>query len=246
MIDTQNKEILLRDAHAESYDRELIKIRTIFGKVAEKNTVQAHLKPDKTESILDAGCGTGIHTIQTAKLAHDVMAVDFSSNSIDILNKKLKATQINNVSTKVGDIAIMELPSNRFDKAISIEVIQHIPTHQKRVLALKNIFNALKPNGKFVMIVYRYGGRIKYPKPKEELNHAGVGLYRFAFEEKDAQQIFTEVGFHVEFIGGVLNIHNKIRKRLPPWLSFVDVWISKLGISRKFGDLLLVVGRKPL
>ncbi len=246
MIHTQNKEIILRDAHAESYDRELIKIRTLFGKAAEKNTVLAHLKPEKNDSILDAGCGTGIYTIETAQLVHDVMAIDFSSSSIDILNKKLKTAQINNSSTKVGDLALMELPPNRFDKAMSIEVIQHIPTHQKRVLALQNIFNALKPGGKFVMVVYRYGGWIKYPKPKEELDHAGVGLYRFAFEEKDVRQIFTEVGFHVEFIGGVLNIRNKIRKRLPPWLSFVDVWISKLSISRKFGDLLLVRGTKPL
>ena len=246
MRHTQNKEIILRDVNAESYDRQYIKIRTIFGLAAEKNTVLAHLKPEKTDLILDAGCGTGVYTIETAKLAHDVMAIDFSLNSIDILNKKIKAAQINNLSTKVGDLAIMELPPNKFDKAMSIGVIHHIPTHKKRLLALHNIFNSLKPNGKFVMIVYRYGGWIKYPKPKEELDHAGVGLCRFAFEEKDARQIFTEVGFHVEFIGGVLNIRNKIRKRLPPWLNFVDVWISKLSISRKFGDLLLVIGKKPL
>ena len=172
--------------------------------------------------------------------------MDFSLKSIEILREKINKYNLSNIQTLIGDLALISLPKNYFDKAVSIEVLQHIPTQEKKILVLKNIFSFLKPGGKFIMVVYRYGGWIKFPKPKEEYDHAGVGLYRFAFTVEDCSLLLGEAGFKIDHIGGVLNLHKKIRKRLPSWMSFIEVWFSKLSLSRRFGDYLIVVAKKPL
>ncbi|MFH1188036.1 MAG: class I SAM-dependent methyltransferase, partial [bacterium] len=51
---------------------------------------------------------------------------------------------------------ILNLPpdfinSNKFDAVVSIAVLNHIPSKELRELAIKNIFNLLKPNGYFLM-----------------------------------------------------------------------------------------------
>lgn len=242
---SQDKEILLRNTQAYEYDNFFIKTRGIFGYTAQIRTVLLHLDPQKGDSILDAGCGTGLYSSEIAKKAKSILAVDFSLKSIEILREKINKYNLSNIQTLIGDLALISLPKNYFDKAVSVEVLQHIPTQDKKNLALKNIFSSLKPKGKFIMVVYRYGGWIKPPNPQEEFDHGGVGLYRFAFTPEDCYQIFKEVGFKIVHIGGVLNLHKKIRKRLPAWMSFIEVWFSKLRLSRKLGDYLIVVARKP-
>jgi len=242
---SQKKEVLLRDSQADDYNKFIIRTRGIFGYKAELKTIISHLKVKKDDVVFDAGCGTGIYTITIAKSCTYVLAVDFSQRSVDLLNKKSKKLNLENIETDVADLALIELPRDKFDKAISIEVIQHIPSHVKKVLVLKNIYRSLKPDGKFIMVVYRWGGWIKFPKLKEESDHGGVGLYRFAFTVKDCYELLNEAGFNIEHIGGVLNLNKKIRKYLPSWMSFIEVWLSRLSLSRNLGEYLLIIGRKP-
>lgn len=242
---TQEKEVILRDRQAEQYDKSFLQTRGRYGYASQVRTVLAHLKPQTHESILDAGSGTGVYSVEIAKAASRVLAVDFSPKSLEVLRSKIERLQITNIETKVGDLATVLLPAEGFDKAVSIEVLQHVPSHEKKLSVLQNIYNSLKPGGTFIMVVYRYGGWMKFPRPKEEFDHRGSGLYRLAFTELDCCSLLRAAGFHIDHIGGVLNVHKKIRKRLPPWMSLVDCWFSKLAVSRKVGDYFIVVAGKP-
>lgn len=44
----------------------------------------------ENSTILDVGCGTGIYTINLAKIAKKIFAIDFSKNMIEILNEDAK------------------------------------------------------------------------------------------------------------------------------------------------------------
>ncbi len=246
MSNDQDQEIRLRDRESSGYDHFYFSSRGPFWSKAQIQSVLLHLHPKTRDRILDAGCGTGIYSLEIAKTPTELFSIDFSSESIKILTEKIKKSNVTNIQCVVGDIAEYEFSKSYFDKAVSIEVIQHIPTHEKRVQALKNIFAALKPGGKLVTVLYRYGGWIKPPHPKEEFNHAGYGLYRYAFTAGDAAEIFTESGFEVEHIGGVLNVPKKIKKRLPASLAFIDYGLSVFSFSKHLGRYLIIVGRKPV
>jgi len=241
---SQEKEIALRDMQAATYDETFVRTRGNFGFTAPVKTVLSPPHPLRSDDVLDAGCGTGVYTMEIAKRAHHVHSVDFSPESIGLLNQRIKSTHIKNVTTSVSDLAVADLPLDSFTKAIAVEVIQHIPTPEKRLRVLRNILGSLKGGGKLLMVVYRYGGWFPKNRPQEEHDHGGVGLYRRAFTPEECRELLEEADFIFEYASGVLNLHRKIRKRLPPSMAFIEVAISKLGFSRRFGDYLIVSGRK--
>ncbi len=93
------------------------------------------------QAILDIGCGTGTLTAQLAALCNKVVGVDSSPNMI----AKAKA-QFGNIDFRVCDALALPFESE-FDVVFSNAVFHWISDHDS---LLKNIHNALKPNGKLV------------------------------------------------------------------------------------------------
>lgn len=240
----QESEILLRDGQARAYDSRFLQTRGDFGFAAQIHAILRHTRPSGKDVVLDAGCGTGIYSIAIAKRVKKIVCVDFSERSIQVLNEKCKKMGTKNVETYVGDIAEFSFPRSYFTKALVIEVLQHIPTPEKRNAVIKNIRNSLIEGGQLVAVVYRYGGWIRPPKPKEEYDHAGVGLYRLAFEEEDLSKLFLQNDLRLDHIGGILNVPKKFRKWLPHQLSFLDTLVSMTTVSKKLGDYFIAVGTK--
>lgn len=101
----------------------------------------------KDNVILDAGCGVGRLTIKIAKQCKKVYGLDFSPKSIEVLREKLKEQDITNVKTFICDITEALPTKEAVDKILSIQTIQHIPSDEERVIALKNLYNQLKEGG---------------------------------------------------------------------------------------------------
>ena len=93
---------------------------------------------DPQQSILDLGCGTGVLTAQLAKSYKKVIGADSSQSMVD----KAKA-QFPDIEFMVCDA--LSLPFEKeFDTVFSNAVFHWINDHDA---LLKNIYNALKPNG---------------------------------------------------------------------------------------------------
>ncbi|MBX7150452.1 class I SAM-dependent methyltransferase [bacterium] len=240
----QIREIALRDEQAVSYEDSFKRTRGSVGYKAQIAAIISFLSPRKSEAIIDAGCGTGIYTLALAQHVKKLISVDFSGRSIDILNQELTKKQITNVATIVSDLSSVEFGNELFDKAISIEVLQHIPSREKKIQVLKNICKALKPGGQLVICVYRYGGWISPPQPQEEFNHKGTGLYRFAFTETDCRELLEESGYQIVKKRGLFNLPKRIRKRLPDQLWWLEFLSTKFLWSAKTGAYLLIAAKK--
>jgi len=100
-------------------------------------------------TVLDAGCGDGaILTILAQKFPRSAFrGYDLSHEAIARANERLEETNLTNVDFAVGDVASLDEPRS-YDLILAMESIheQAFPR-----LVLRNLFNALRRDGVFLM-----------------------------------------------------------------------------------------------
>ena len=237
-------EIALRNRFALVYEDEYVTAHGRYWNNVELKTILKYLRPQANDVILDAGAGTGRLSIPLAGMVRSIISVDFSPKSIDILNKKAESLGIKNIHTCVCDLNELQLEKESIDKAVSVQVIQHIPTEEERFDALQRIYRSLKKSGILVMTVYNWKGkgRKEYYEKLSDSN----GLYRYRFAATELSKLFSKVGFSNIKIKGVVNLPGKLASQswMPLSFSYLDVWLSNFDFSRKLGAYLISIGRK--
>jgi len=78
----------LFDNYARTYDTESF----TAGTLGEVDFLEKELNYDKTNSILDIGCGTGRHAIELAKRGYSVTGVDLSASQLERAGDSSAAT----------------------------------------------------------------------------------------------------------------------------------------------------------
>ena len=111
-----------------------------------------NLNINKSDIILDVGCGSGF----TTKICADkvgskgrIVGVDFSLPLINLLQKKFKKCK--NIISKQADIESFKLESNKFDFIISRFGVMFFYNPTKAFL---NLYNCLKKNGKIGFVCW--------------------------------------------------------------------------------------------
>ncbi len=83
------------------------------------------IKPDST--LLDVGCGTGRLAFQIADKCSQVDAIDLSQRNIELANKKLRKTHLNNVKYIHADVLNhLDDNNNKYDYAVLSYVIHEV------------------------------------------------------------------------------------------------------------------------
>lgn len=117
----------------------------ILSNVTKKLVIDAGLK--RGDVVWDVGCGTGamVQTLsQIVGPKGHVYAIDKSQESLDLAKKRSDELGLKNVTFVQGDLTTMILPSVTPNFIHSRFVFMHIQTPE---VALKRLYNALKPGG---------------------------------------------------------------------------------------------------
>jgi ubiquinone/menaquinone biosynthesis C-methylase UbiE len=120
---------------------------TPLGRIIRKYELELvldFLKPEKTDLILDAGCGTGIFTEDFVKLCAGVAGLDLSLPMLSRAAEKIGG----NFKAVKGDMLMLPFKDRAFDKTVSITAIEFIEDAKK---ALDEIARVTKPGGTIVV-----------------------------------------------------------------------------------------------
>lgn len=124
---------------AENYGEMADWVMTPFAKKALEI-----LPADKSASVVDVACGTGILTCMMANLVNNVHALDFSADMLADLRTRLAKREIQNVEITHGDGQNLPFKDNSFNDAFSLFGLMFFPD---RIKGFKELYRVLKPNG---------------------------------------------------------------------------------------------------
>jgi predicted methyltransferase len=109
----------------------------------------------KGSTVADIGAGSGYMTLKLAKKVGPqgvVYATDIQPAMIAILDKRLASGKITNVKAILGAADDPKLPAAAIDMALMVDVYHELSQPQ---LMLRRIHEALKPNGRLILLEYR-------------------------------------------------------------------------------------------
>lgn len=203
----KRNEMRARDEQACDYDR--MWHLNLFGLLEIPMTLrQLALAPDHL--LLEAGCGTGRMTRQFAARCRRVVAVDFSWDSLLSCAAKLRKAGVHNVDLIQADVCDLPFESALFDRIVSCQVLEHIPTPAARERAVEEWGRVMRPDGNLVLSAYQYSWITRLFTQKEGEHTGGIYFYRFAREELRA---LLSRSLTVEAISGALIYHYTARCR---------------------------------
>jgi ubiquinone/menaquinone biosynthesis C-methylase UbiE len=111
----------------------------------ESEVIIELLRPRNEERILDAGCGTGIFTLDILALGARVVGLDISPSMIMRAGQKAKGHPF---YTVIGTILNLPFSDCAFDKVISVTALEFIKDMRG---ALKELFRVTKKGGCLVV-----------------------------------------------------------------------------------------------
>jgi ubiquinone/menaquinone biosynthesis C-methylase UbiE len=109
-----------------------------------------YLRPRPGACFLDAGCGTGEHSIRIARRGYKCVGVDISQSVLHKAQKRAADSGLNsNLSFVCQGLEDLALPDNVFDVVHCRGVLMHIPDWER---ALAHLCRVLKPGGRIVIL----------------------------------------------------------------------------------------------
>jgi ubiquinone/menaquinone biosynthesis C-methylase UbiE len=135
----------LFDEWPEAYDRWFTTPIGSLVKKYEAQLVLDLLKPKQGEVVLDAGCGTGVFTVDILSLGSRVIGLDISLPMLIQAGKKLKGYPI---ETVLADMSNLPFRESSFDKVVSVTALEFIEDAKG---AVKELFRVTRRGGCIVV-----------------------------------------------------------------------------------------------
>lgn len=113
------------------------------------NYLEPYLTAPAGTPILDAGCGSGRHSIRLANLGFGVTAIDFSDYIVEDAKKYVADLDLQNkITVQQNSLLELTFPDESFDYILCWGVLMHIPEVDK---AIKELSRVLKKGGTLII-----------------------------------------------------------------------------------------------
>jgi uncharacterized protein len=176
----KRSEMEARDAQVEEYDQ--MWHLNLFG-LLEVPATLLNLGLGSDHLLLEGGCGTGRMTREFASRCREQVSIDFSWESLRVCAAKLRRSGTQNVHLAQADLCALPFRSDLFDRVVSCQVLEHIPTPSARDAAVSELGRVLRPDGNLVLSAYQYSLLMRLFGEKEGEHAGGIYFYRFTREE---------------------------------------------------------------
>lgn len=128
--------------------------------------------PDRTWRVLDAGCGTGLTLSWVRRYARDEpVGLDRAAEALQFCRAREHRRLLQ------GDAVRLPFATGRFNLALSLDVIQHLPRPRGDAEAVGELARVLAPGG---YLLLRTNSRCGYPAD------SAIDYHRYVLSEVDA------------------------------------------------------------
>jgi ubiquinone/menaquinone biosynthesis C-methylase UbiE len=157
------------------------------------------LRIKKGATVADIGSGSGYITIRMAKIVGPtgkVYGSDIQAGMLTLLQQNVARAKVDNVVPVLGAIDDPRLPPNSIDLAIMVDVYHEFSEPQRM---LQRIREALKPDGRLVLLEYRAEDaavpilpdhKMTKAQVKQEVEHEGFKQSR-VYDDLPWQHLFV-------------------------------------------------------
>lgn len=160
----------------------------------------------QAKTILDLGCGTGVHANMLASLGYTVTGIDFSEQMIDLANDKKEVEyKLNkkNLRFLKGDLRNLEnIIDSQFDVVISLfHVFSYLCENSDVISGLQTIINTANSNGGIAIFDFWYGPGVLTDLPKNRnkmFENEYLKVERFTYPELLHLKNTVNVNFSLE------------------------------------------------
>lgn len=209
-----------------------------------------------TDQVVNLGCGIGPQAaIYNGSFAR-MVGVDLHQERLDASHVLLAERGVAHYETVCAPVEATGLPSSSFDKALAIDIIEHLPEPKK---ILEEAYRLLKPGGQLLVSVpamhdhYVHAaktiaamfGRQTKSTPAGHLDAHNTSLSVGGWVALIRQTPFIIVRSRASTLWPPLHLYGVPRFWFSnPLLHGIDRWLCTLPVLKRFGQAYLIVLQK--
>jgi ubiquinone/menaquinone biosynthesis C-methylase UbiE len=155
----------------------------------------SHVEIEKTDTILDVGCGGGRTISKLAAMASDgkVHGVDYSEESVTAAHRRnTRWIDIGRVSIREGSVSQLPFAEDTFDGVTAIETHLFWPNLPED---FREIFRVLRPGGALLIVaeIYKGGKHLEGVRKQIFEKHLAANMNLLTPDEH--RELFVNAGF---------------------------------------------------
>lgn len=171
------------DKAASTWDEKPLRLQLA---AAVANAIIKTIPVHNTFKALEIGCGTGLITTEISPLVKSILATDTSDGMLAVLNEKISAQDLRNVTTQCLDLTSEShgLPDTSFELIYSSMTFHHIKQTEKILHVCRELLSV--------------GGKLCIADLDEEdgsFHGDMAGVEHYGFSKKKLTVLLTKCGF---------------------------------------------------
>ncbi len=210
-----------------SFEKRLDKEKMVFRLLLEKFPAKV---------ALDAGCGSGFHSILLSKLGLEVTGIDISDDMLQLAESNAQKYQVDSNFIRSDFLDLEKTLAAKFDAIFCLgNSFAHLLTDDERHRALQNLKDSLKEGGYLCIQIINYDKFLHERKKEFSVKQAGDTTFTRTYEYHERTITFN---VRVEVRGQVQTISTEL---YPLRYKEIAGHLEEVGFNKiqKYGNLLL-------